>query len=94
MNIESNNLKTPSSVPYNQKKLVQIMRKPTLGHSSPIVTQVYSHITPEERVRSVNGLWSEKEEWSPPKPRGRTGRFTTETPRAQRSEAFDLSEGE
>jgi site-specific recombinase XerD len=32
-----------------------------LGHSSPAVTQVYSHITPEDRVRSVNGLWSEQE---------------------------------
>ena len=32
-----------------------------LGHSSPVVTQVYSHITPEERARSMNGLWSENE---------------------------------
>jgi len=32
-----------------------------LGHSTPIVTQVYSHITPEERVRSVNGLWNQEE---------------------------------
>ena len=39
-------------------RLVQVQ----LGHSSPLVTQVYSHITPEERGRSVNALWNPPEE--------------------------------
>ena len=46
---------------YQKTKDLRLVQD-QLGHSSPIVTQVYSHITPEERVRSVNGLWSEKED--------------------------------
>jgi len=32
------------------------------GGKARAVTQVYPHITPEERTRSVNGLWSDKEQ--------------------------------
>jgi len=46
---------------YQKTKDLRLVQD-QLGHSSPIVTQVYSHITPEERVRSVNGLWSQKED--------------------------------
>lgn len=45
---------------YQKTKDLRLVQD-QLGHSSPVVTQVYSHITPEERVRSVNGLWSEEE---------------------------------
>jgi site-specific recombinase XerD len=45
---------------YQKTKDLRLVQD-QLGHSSPVVTQVYSHITPEERVRSVNGLWSEKD---------------------------------
>ena len=45
---------------YQKTKDLRLVQD-QLGHSSPIVTQVYSHITPEERVRSVNGLWNQEE---------------------------------
>jgi len=45
---------------YQKTKDLRLVQD-QLGHSSPVVTQVYSHITPEERVRSVNGLWNEEQ---------------------------------
>lgn len=41
---------------YQKTKDLRLVQD-QLGHSSPAVTQVYSHITPEDRVKSVNGLW-------------------------------------
>jgi site-specific recombinase XerD len=44
---------------YQKTKDLRLVQD-QLGHSTPVVTQVYSHITPEERVRSVNGLWNQE----------------------------------
>ena len=46
---------------YQKTKDLRLVQD-QLGHSSPTVTQVYSHITPEERIRSVNGLWNDQGE--------------------------------
>jgi len=45
---------------YQKTKDLRLVQD-QLGHSTPVVTEVYSHITPEERARSVNGLWSDNE---------------------------------
>ena len=43
---------------YQKTKDLRLVQD-QLGHSTPGVTQVYSHITPEERESSFNGLWNE-----------------------------------
>lgn len=41
---------------YQRTKDLRLVQE-QLGHSSPTVTQVYSHIPPEDRIKSLNGLW-------------------------------------
>jgi len=44
---------------YQKTKDLRLVQD-QLGHSSPTVTQIYSHVTPEERIQAVNGLWENR----------------------------------